>query len=261
MALPRTKFATHMWDISIAHTMSDEFLIPSFFLNWPTALVWAFAKTSFFLMYLDLFSPVKWLRIGCYVGIIVNWGFYIAVIAASLYYNAPSPGQTWLEGSQNPRYAGSFNMTMPIASGSLILDVYILLLPVWVVWNLHLNLTRRLGVIAIFATGLFCCVASSLSIVYKHKLNGKLGDFTWWTYPILLMALVEMCVGISASCMPATAAFWRHVFGQSSENPTGRSLWASRIFMPIRSLVRSKGSSHYSKNSSGSSWARQSSHL
>lgn len=173
----KAKFATHMWDISIAHTMSDEFLIVkmaaaqsclmltfiqcSFFLNWPTALVWAFAKTSFFLMYLDLFKPVRWLRIGCYVGLIINWGFYTAVVAASIYFNAPSPGQTWLEGSQNARYTRSFDMTMPIASGSLILDFYILVLPVWVVWNLHLDMRRRLGVLAIFATGLMC-------ILYFH---------------------------------------------------------------------------------------------
>jgi hypothetical protein len=123
-------------------------------------------------MYLDLFSPLTWLRVGCYIGLFVNWGFYLAVIAASLYYNAPSPGQTWLEGSQNARYSGSFNMTMPIASGSLILDVYILLLPVWVVWHLHLGVKRRLGVIAIFATGLLyvlyhssCLIANNITAV------------------------------------------------------------------------------------------------
>ncbi len=126
----------------------------SFFLNWPTALVWAFAKTSFFLMYLNLFKPIDWLRIGCYIGLIVNWGFYMAVIAATLYYSAPGPGQTWLEGFHNPRYSKAFNMTIPIASGSLILDCYILVLPVGVVWNLRLDLKRRLGVLAIFATGL-----------------------------------------------------------------------------------------------------------
>lgn len=55
-------------------------------------------------------------------------------------------------------------MTMPIASGSLILDLYILVLPISVVWNLHVNLRRRIGVLAIFATGLMyvCC----LSLIY-----------------------------------------------------------------------------------------------
>jgi hypothetical protein len=69
------------------------------------------------------------------------------------------------------------------------------------------------------------------------------------------MALVEMCVGISASCMPATAAFWRHITGHGSQNATGRTLWDSKIFTPVRSLFRSQGSSNDSKDSSNSSWA------
>ncbi|KAF2704075.1 hypothetical protein K504DRAFT_391376 [Pleomassaria siparia CBS 279.74] len=254
----KAKFATHMWDVSVAHVMSNEFLISSFFLNWPTALVWAFAKTSFFLMYLNLFRPVEWLRIGCYFGLIINWGFYTAVIAASIYYNAPNPGQTWLEGSQNPRYTRSFNMTMPIASGSLILDFYILILPIWVVWNLHLDIKRRIGVLAIFATGLIACIASSLSIVYKHKLAGHIDDFTYWTYPILLMALVEMCVGISCSCMPSLAALWRYLDRKGSG--TGWSFWNSVIFTPIRSLFRSGGSGGDSKGQS-EDWTKDSNQI
>ena len=115
-------------------------------------------------MYLNLFRMKKWLKYGCYFGLFVNWGFYSAVVAASIYYNAPSPGQTWFEGSQNERYTKSFSMTMPIATGSLILDLYILVLPISVVWNLHVNLRRRIGVLAIFATGLMyvCC----LSLIY-----------------------------------------------------------------------------------------------
>lgn len=98
---------------------------------------------------------------------------------------------------------------------------------------------------------LSACVTSSLSIVYKHKLSGHLGDFTYWTYPILLMALVEMCVGISCSCMPASAALWRYFNGKGSG--TGGTFWGLAIFTPIRSLFRSSnGSGAGSKDQSGS---------
>jgi hypothetical protein len=105
-------------------------------------------------MYLQIFSPMKWLRISVYIGLVVNWGFYVAVIAASIYYQAPNPGQTWQEGFRNERYQRSFNMTIPIASGSLILDTYIFILPLIAIQSLQLTLRKKIGVFVVFATGL-----------------------------------------------------------------------------------------------------------
>jgi hypothetical protein len=105
-------------------------------------------------MYLQIFGPLPWLRKSVYFGLLVNWGFYIAVIIASIYYQAPDPGQTWQQGFMNSRYTKSFDMTMPIASGSLVLDTYIFILPLIAVMNLQLTFKKKLGVIAVFTTGL-----------------------------------------------------------------------------------------------------------
>ncbi|KAK9423448.1 hypothetical protein SUNI508_14028 [Seiridium unicorne] len=227
----RAKFGTHMWDISVAQTLSDDFLIASFFTNWPTGLVWAFAKTSFFIMYLHIFRPLVWLRRCVYLGLFVNWGFYTAVVIASIYYQAPNPGQTWQEGFMNARYNQSFNMTIPIASGSLVLDTYIFVLPLFAIQSLRLSSRKKLGVMAVFATGSMACVASSLSIYFKYKLDLHLDDYTYWIYPVLLMALVEMCVGISCSCMPSAAGFFKNRSGNMNS-------WGSSAFSALRSLFR-----------------------
>ncbi|KAF2274904.1 uncharacterized protein EI97DRAFT_434812 [Westerdykella ornata] len=206
-------------------------------------------------MYLHLFEPLRWLRLGAYFGLFLNWGFYTAVIIASIYFNAPSPGQTWQEGAQNERYKRSFNMTLPIASGSLFLDCYILVLPIWVVWNLRLSFRRRLGVMAIFATGLAACIASSLSIAYKYKLNHHLNDFTYWTYPVLLLALVEMCVGISCSCMPSVAGFSRYLHKDGG----AWAPWGTSILAPLRSLFTSSNRDH--SQDGGRSWKQEGSRI
>ncbi|KAH8889142.1 hypothetical protein GQ53DRAFT_723925 [Thozetella sp. PMI_491] len=252
-AVTKAKFGTHMWDISVAETLSDDFLIASFFTNWPTGLVWAFAKTSFFLMYLQIFSPLTWLRVSVYIGLFLNWGFYTAVIAASIYYQVPNPGQTWQQGFMNERYTRSFNMTIPIASGSLFLDTYIFVLPLIAVSNMHLTLAKKLGVIAVFATGLAACVASSLSIYFKHVLGNNLTDYTYWIYPVLLMALLEMCIGISCSCMPSATGFFKSTFG-------GCGTWGTSTLGFFRSLLP-YGSKH--SNTSGvssGSWKNSSPH-
>jgi hypothetical protein len=104
-------------------------------------------------MYLQLFRPLTWVKWTCYVGLFVTWGFYTAIFIASVYYQAPGVGQTWQEGYLNPRYTNIRHMTMPIASGNLILDLYILIIPLIVSWKLQLTRNKRLGLIAIFGTG------------------------------------------------------------------------------------------------------------
>ncbi len=112
-------------------------------------------------MYLQIFGPLPWLRICVYIGLFLNWGFYTAVIVASIYYQAPNPGQTWQEGFLNDRYTKSFNMTIPIASGSLFLDTYIFVLPLIAVSKLRLSTKKKIGVMAVFATGLMCAACPS----------------------------------------------------------------------------------------------------
>lgn len=58
------------------------------------------------------------------------------------------------------------------------------------------------------------CVASSLSIVFNHKVEQNVADYTYWIYPTLLMALLEMCTGIICSSMPALAGFFKSAPGK-----------------------------------------------
>ena len=100
----------------------------------------------------------------------VNWAFYISVVVATLYYTAPAPHESWAETYISPRYSGAIRPTIPIASGSLVLDIYILLcvehlriisqssltdgrLPMFGIYNLRLSTRKKLGLMIIFATG------------------------------------------------------------------------------------------------------------
>ena len=100
----------------------------------------------------------------------VNWAFYISIVVATLYYTAPAPHESWAETYISPRYYGAVRLTIPIASGSLALDVYILLcikspriilqptlthirLPMFGIYNLRLSTRKKLGIMIIFATG------------------------------------------------------------------------------------------------------------
>ncbi|KAJ5623052.1 hypothetical protein N7490_011657 [Penicillium lividum] len=182
----------------------------AYFSNWQTALVWPVVKTTFFLIYLDMFRTVLWQRYAIYFGLFVNWAFYISVFVANVYYISPAPGQSWQASFVSTRYNESLHVSIPMAVGSLILDIYLLLLPMAPIWNLQLKMSKKLGVMAVFATGLVACVASSLSIFLKIVLNSHESDFSYYTLMVFIMAIVEMCVGITASSMPSMALFFRH---------------------------------------------------
>jgi len=209
-AVTAGRYGTHFWDISLAQLFGNPMQISGFIINFLTAVVWPFAKMSFFLLYLQLFSPILWLRYMIYFGAAVNILFYTSIVAATIYFTAPAPHESWVEAYVSPRYAGALKMTIPIASGSLVLDIYIFLLPIFGLYGLQMSPKKKFGIMIVFATGLSACLASSLSIYYKSVLDADIADYTYRVLPPVLMALVEMCVGISASCMPALARMVRN---------------------------------------------------
>ena len=125
-----------------------------FFTNWLTAIVWPFAKLSFFLLYIELFRPMKWLRYCSYAGAVVNVLYYFSILVATLVFTAPAPGQTLQQSVQSQRQAKALTMPVPIASMNLVLDVYILVLPIAGVSKLQLATRRKIAVIGVFSTGL-----------------------------------------------------------------------------------------------------------
>ncbi|KAJ5945493.1 hypothetical protein N7454_002332 [Penicillium verhagenii] len=203
------EYGTHMYDMSAAQK-SDKGFIITYFANWMTALVWPFAKSSFFLMYLEMFRTITWQRYAIYFGLFMNWAFYAAILVTILSYTTPAPGQTWAQEFSSLRYDRTLNWAIPISSGNLIIDLYILVLPMAPIWNLQMRIKKRLGVMFIFATGLLACIASSLRIYLKTNLINHEEDISYYELPVLIMGLVEMCLGISASSMPSLVLLIRH---------------------------------------------------
>ena len=76
----------------------------------------------------------------------------------------PFPGETFLEQVQSPRQALNFKIVLPIACMSLVIDVFILILPIAAVSKLQLSLSRKLGIMATFLTGIMSVEPPSPSI-------------------------------------------------------------------------------------------------
>lgn len=105
-------------------------------------------------MYIQIFRPFKWLRYSSYAGAIITVLFYFSILVATLTFTVPSPGQTLAEHQQTPREAKATQVTIPVGSVGLAIDVFILILPIVGVSKLQLPLRRKIGVMAVFLTGL-----------------------------------------------------------------------------------------------------------
>lgn len=112
------------------------------------------AKLSLFLLYYRLFSRHQWMRNLVYLGIGATAASYFATMIVFGYLCLPRRGQGWIETVLSPRCHKQFIVTSYFRGPFNVLsDVYLLLLPLPAVWNLHLPLRKRIGIAGIFLTG------------------------------------------------------------------------------------------------------------
>jgi len=214
LAVKVASFGTHMWDLSVLHMRTRDVAVISFMSNGPPHLIWPCIKTIFFLMYLQLFRPLLWLRRCVYFGLGAVWSWYVAMCVAQIVITVPPSGHGWVDSFASPGYLRTFKLCVPTASFSLASDVYILVLPMIAISHLRLSRAKKIGVAAMFSTGFICCVASSLSVYFQHRIYTNQNDFSYYVAFVYLTYILEMCVGISTSCMPSLARLHKDKTGE-----------------------------------------------
>ncbi|MCJ1477408.1 hypothetical protein MMC13_006079 [Lambiella insularis] len=125
---------------------------------------------------------------------------------------APHGGQSQLDYLAAISAAQCENQNLSIAVGvfNILSDFYILCIPLPAIWSLQMPRRRKIGVSAIFLTGIAACLSSILSFVYRLKLSEST-DNTWTVIPLWVVSIIEITSGFLVSCMPSVAATYRHV--------------------------------------------------
>jgi hypothetical protein len=160
---------TRQWDLSIAQVVKDDFLIvsgaayrtlcanqltqhfqPAYLLVVLLAPVFLFLKSTFFILYLTLFAQLRWARICSWIGLIATTLSYTVFTIHSFALATPRKGQTWVSASQYK----PLNLSTPQSILGLVIDLYILVIPVIGVSTLQLSWKRKIGVLLIFLSGI-----------------------------------------------------------------------------------------------------------
>ena len=112
------------------------------------------AKLSLLFLYLEIFRPNIKLRYFIYFGMVFVTLFYTATMIGFFYYTMPRPGQSLLTAIAGGNTEKDIGLSIVQASVNVASDFYILSLPIVGVWKLQLSPKKRVGVTAIFMTGL-----------------------------------------------------------------------------------------------------------
>ena len=145
-------YARHSWDLPLSDFTGGYFkiiLVETFI----GALGLLFSKLSILLLLLRLFSPNRWTRRLVIIG--MCWATVVTatsiIIAGALC--APRPRESFASLSLLSRCQRQKTWAVIQGASNVLLDFYILYLPLPLIWGLNLSMKRKLGVTGIFMTG------------------------------------------------------------------------------------------------------------
>ena len=113
-----------------------------------------FAKSSLMLLYLRLFGLKRRFRYSIYVALAITFCLYWVGIPLAAYYCAPSPGKAWSIQSMGDRCKTSSVLGVVQGPLNVILDLFIISLPVPVILGLKMSPPRKIAILAVFLTGI-----------------------------------------------------------------------------------------------------------
>lgn len=221
---------THLWNLSVLKASKTALLIPTYMNSTLTPFAFLWLKSTFFILYLQLFAQYKHLRILSWSGLGVCFGVYTGFTIAIFYYATPSRGSTWFAHQTSENMKKDLALSVPQSIFGLVIDLWILLIPILGVVGLKMSLRRKIGVLLIFLSGIMACICSACSIYYRVQLDHTL-DSTWILVAVNLCTLSEMFVGVICACIPAAA------YAARQEHSPYR-----KLFNSLNSLTLSRGS-------------------
>lgn len=96
------------------------------------------------------------MRIAIYIGMAAVTALYVTAIIASTYFVVPHAGETWDSVIAKSASGHFFSQYWGVASASaaLVIDLFLFILPLPILWKLNLSSQRKLQISGVFSVGL-----------------------------------------------------------------------------------------------------------
>lgn len=127
------------------------------------------AKFSILWLYLRLFRVKRPMRYAVFAGIVWAALTYLPNMVVSAYWCAPHAGDPW-DFNVGIRCGAKGPLKWLVASAvmSVVLDIYIVILPIPVILGLKLSGRKRLGLLIIFTTAILYVVPMTCRLLSGH---------------------------------------------------------------------------------------------
>lgn len=178
-------------------------------------------KLSFLTFYLRMF-PTRRFRMICYITIAVIVTGVCAYVFATIFQCIPVSA-FWYRSIPKRCIKNSW-FRWWWAGYNTATNLWVFMMPMPVLARLKLNLARKIGVMLIFALGLFVCITSIIRMQAMVK-SVSTTDPTWGPFDALLWSAIEADCGIICACLPflkypLRRMFPKLFFSSGSSNPS-----------------------------------------
>ncbi|KAI0413525.1 integral membrane protein [Xylaria grammica] len=208
-------YGRHFWDIplsAVTPSISQQtFLISLFYI-----IAAALTKLSLLTFFYRLFSPNPYSRVLTKLGIVFVTISYLIALAFWTYYNVPHAGDMgWIGPKFLARSAGpDSQITVALGALGTATDLYVIVIPFISVSGLNLSNKKKIGVLALFATGLLAVALSIASLVtrvdiYRAAIINGVPDPFWTGAKPYALAAAEINLGIVCGCVPVAVSLFR----------------------------------------------------
>ncbi|KAL8935170.1 MAG: hypothetical protein Q9216_005556 [Gyalolechia sp. 2 TL-2023] len=200
-------------------------------------------KLSLFMLIYSIFGRLQWMRYLVFLGIAVTGLFYLINVIVFPSLCAPRSGQSYAEAAGSPQCQKSVTFSLFSASFNIFTDFYMLFLPIPAVLGLQMPTKKKIGVLAIFGTGLISLARLTKLGWSRPPMSQRMSVPNFHLRMIAnIRSLIEMNVGLWVGSMPALAGILRR-------QSIGFASWMDGIrsrFSSIASLLspRSAKSGH-----------------
>ena len=153
LVLEMSSYARHGWDLPLSAYNARFFKILLCEVIMASMSLWL-SKLAILCLFFRLFSPTPRFRAWVYLGVVWATMVSLTSILVATILCTPRKGESFTSPMVLARCTKQYTWAVVQGVCSMCLDFYLLYLPLPIVWKLHMERKRKLGVMTIFLTGL-----------------------------------------------------------------------------------------------------------
>lgn len=156
---------------------------------------------------MQIFDIRDGMRLAIRIGLVATVVFYLPSLPIEAYFQAPAIGESWEDvmTSGKPQKAIYWGIVQSVLG--IILDLYMFVLPLPVITQLHISRTKRIQLWVVFSTALMLVpflTSRDMSTLLTRETPGALSPtFSLWSIELLNSSTWTTPLGISMHCYSA----------------------------------------------------------